>query len=239
MVKGKFTPSNRSNFEFQLSLFTPMSINNNLHKQIRNEVEENFLNTKSHDQGHIERVYNLCMQIGRKEGADLEILGLAALLHDIGRQYEKDSKGKVCHAEKGAVLARRLLKKYHVDKVKINKVVECIRTHRFKSNKKPKLKEAKILFDADKLDSIGAIGVGRAFFFAGEIGANLHNDGKMDIEKTKPYTKDDTAYREFVLKLKKIKAKMFTEEGRRLAEERHNFMDRFFDRFDKEICGEL
>lgn len=239
MARGTFTPSNRSKFEFQLTLFPLMETNTGLIEQIRNEVKENFLNTKSHDQGHIERVYNLCMYIGRKEAADLEVVGLAALLHDIGRQYEKNSKSKVSHAKRGASLARKLLRKYHVDEVKIKKVIECIQTHRFRSTKKPKLKEAKILFDADKLDSIGAIGIGRAFLFAGEIDANLHNDEKVDIEKTRAYTKDDTAYREFVVKLRKIKARMYTEEGKRLAEGRHEFMEYFFDRFKKEIHGEL
>ena len=79
-----------------------------------------------------------------------------------------------------------------------------------------------MLFDADKLDSIGAVGVGRAFLFAGEIGARLH-DKHIDVPKTKPYTRDDTAYREFLVKLGRVRDRMTTREGRRIAVDRHRF----------------
>ena len=69
----------------------------------------------SHDWGHTERVYNLCMSLGKVEGADLEILKIAAYLHDVGRPYEDRSKGKVCHAQKGAEIARTLLATYPVE----------------------------------------------------------------------------------------------------------------------------
>ncbi len=210
-----------------------------LFNQIKGEAKIFFSNTKgSHDWEHTERVYNLCIHIGKKEEANLEILKFAAILHDIGRKYEDDSKGKICHAEKGGILARQLLEKYNLDKKKIDKIVHCIECHRFRGNKIPQSKEAKILFDADKLDSIGTVGIGRAFLFAGEIGAKLHNKD-VDIEKTKPYTKEDTAYREFMVKLRKVKDRMLTREGKRIAEERHKFMIDFFDRLNKEIDGKL
>jgi len=99
-------------------------------------------------------------------------------------------------------------------------------------------KEAKILFDVDKLDAIGAVGIGRAFLFAGEIGAKLH-DKNVDIKKTKEYTKDDSAYREYLVKLRKIKNRMFTKEGKKIAREKHGFMVNFFNRLNKEIDGKL
>ena len=210
-----------------------------LFNQIKDEAKK-FLSTAkgSHDWDHTERVYNLCMHIGKKEGADFEILKLAAILHDIGREYEDKSGGKICHAEKGVALARELLEKYNLEKEKIDKIIHCIESHRFRGNKTPRSKEAKILFDADKLDCIGAIGIGRAFLFSGEVGAKLHNKD-VDIEKTKPYTKDDTAFREFAVKLKRVKDRMLTVEGKRIAEERHKFMVDFFARLNKEIDGEL
>jgi uncharacterized protein len=121
---------------------------------------------------------------------------------------------------------------------KIEKIIHCIETNRFRGNKKLKTKEAKVLFDADKLDAIGAIGIGRAFLFAGEIGAKLH-DKNVDIKKTKEYTKNDTAYREYLVKLRKIKDRMFTKEGKRIAKERHKFMVNFFNRLNKEVEGKL
>ena len=87
---------------------------------IKEEAKRYFANAKgSHDWRHTERVYNICMRIGKKENADLRILKLAAILHDIGREYQDKTDGIVCHAEKGAQLARELLKKYNVDKGKV------------------------------------------------------------------------------------------------------------------------
>jgi len=214
-------------------------LSNDLLMQIKEEAKVRFRSARgSHDWDHTERVYQLCLRIGRKEKADLEVLKLAALLHDIGREEEDRSNGKVCHSQTGADLARKILEKYPVDKEKISEVLHCIETHRFRKKRIPKTIEAKVLFDADKLDSIGAIGIGRAFLFAGEIGAALHNPG-IDVKKTKPYTKEDTAYREFLVKLSRVKDRIFTREGKKIAAERHKFMVDFFERLNKETEGVL
>jgi uncharacterized protein len=190
----------------------------------------------SHDWDHTERVYRLCMHIGRAEGADLEVLAVAAFLHDVGRSYEDESKGTICHAEKGAEIAKTLLVNYPLSDEKKQNIVHCIGSHRFRGNNAPETLEARTLFDADKLDSIGAIGIGRAFLFAGEVGAKLHNP-QADLRNTRPYTEEDTGYREFKLKLSKIKDRMLTAEGKRLAEERHAFMEGFFERLQQEYEG--
>jgi uncharacterized protein len=161
---------------------------------------------------------------------------LAALLHDIGREEEDRTNGRVCHAQKSAELARRILARHGVEKERMTKVVRCIETHRFRGRRAPGSLEGKILFDADKLDSIGAVGVARAFLFAGEVGARMH-DPKIRPERTRPYTREDTAYREFLVKLSKIKDRIFTREGRRIARERHRFMAEYFDRLNKETEG--
>jgi uncharacterized protein len=206
-------------------------------ENIKTEAKSYFTNARgSHDWDHTERVYDLCLRIGKKENADIEILKLAAILHDIGREEEDRSNGKICDAEKGAILARELLEKYKIEENKIDKIVHCVECHRFRGNKIPQSIEAKVLFDADKLDSIGAVGIGRTFLFAGEVGARLHNK-EVDIENTKPYTVEDTGYREFVVKLSKIKDKMLTSEGKKIAEERHEFMVKFFDRLNEEVDG--
>jgi len=207
--------------------------------KIKKEAQKYFKDAKgSHDWSHVERVYNLAVKIGKKEKAALEILKLAAILHDVGRKRQDEVNGKLDHAEMGAKLAKRILEKYNLQKEKIEKIIHCIKTNRFRGNKRPKSKEAKILFDADKLDAIRATGIGRAFLFAGEIGAILHNKN-VDIRKTKEYTKDDSAYREYLVKLRKIKNKMFTKEGKRIAKERHKFMVDFFNQLNKEVDGKL
>jgi uncharacterized protein len=190
----------------------------------------------SHGWDHTQRVYRLCMHIGEAEGADLTVLGPAAYLHDIGRPFQDRSKGALCHAEKGAEMAQKALENLPIADMKRKNIVHCIRTHRFRGDARPETLEARVLFDADKLDSIGAVGIGRTFLFAGEVGARLHNPRIHPVE-TKPYTLEDTAYREFKLKLSKIRDRMLTGEGRRLADDRHAFMERFFRRFLEEYEG--
>jgi uncharacterized protein len=206
-------------------------------EKVREEARACFGSARgSHDWDHTERVLELCLRIGRKEKADLEVLRLAAILHDIGREAEDKSGGRLCHGARGAVLAAGILKRHGLERDTISRVVHCIAAHRFRGRQEPESPEAKVLFDADKLDSIGAVGIGRAFLFAGEVGARLH-DPAVVIRRTRPYTREDTAYREFLVKLSRIKSRMHTREGKRLARERHRFMVGFFDRLNKEARG--
>lgn len=218
---------------------TAIAPSDSLFRAVKKDARKFFKTARSsHAWDHTERVLRLSLCIGAKEGADLGVLKIAAVLHDIGRAEEDGSHGRVCHSEAGAKLARTLLERRGLAAETITRVVHCIQTHRYRKSAVPETLEAKILFDADKLDSIGAVGVGRAFLFAGEVGARLHNKG-TDLARTEPYTKDDTAYREFMVKLRHIREKMHTKEGRRIAEERHKFMVAFFDRLDKETHGRL
>ncbi len=207
--------------------------------QIKKEVESIFSSARSsHDFDHTQRVVALALHIGKIEGADLEIIELAALLHDIAREEQDKSNGLICHAELGSKMAREILSKYNYPINKIDSICHCIERHRFRKGGEPESKEAKILYDADKLDSLGAVGLGRAFQFSGEHGSRLHNP-EIDINKDLDYTKEDSCWREFNVKLIKIKDKLFTDEARRIAQEREKFMIEFFDRLDKEIKGEM
>ena len=207
-------------------------------KDIRKIAKELFNESRgSHDWEHTLRVYRLCERIGSVEGVDMDVLLVAAYLHDIGRSYQDASNGGVCHAQKGAKMAEPVVDKLPLSENQKENVIHCIRSHRFRGNHSPKTKEAKVLFDADKLDAIGAVGVARVFLFAGEVGARLHSP-MMDIENTKPYSIDDTGYREYRVKLCKIRDRILTKEGRKLAHERHSFMEKFFNRFLKEYEGE-
>lgn len=206
---------------------------------IKTEAEKFFEDSRgSHDWEHVERVLKLSLHIGRIEGADMEVLEAAALLHDIGRTCQDRSQGEVCHAEKGADFAKKILKDLGVEKEKTESILHCILHHRYRDGRKPQTLEAKILFDADKLDSIGAVGIARAFLFAGEVGAKLHN-ADTDLSTTESYSREDTAFREFQLKLKHVKNSLFTLEGKHLAEERHQFMETFFARLNEETQGNI
>jgi uncharacterized protein len=190
----------------------------------------------SHDWEHTLRVFRLCERLGPAENADMDVLRAAAYLHDIGRVFQDASKGAVCHAEKGAQMAGPLVARLPFSADQRQNILHCIRSHRFRNRQQPGTLEARILYDADKLDAIGAVGVARAFLFAGEVGARLHNPD-IRAEDARSYSENDTGYREFKIKLCKIKDRMLTAEGRRLARERHAFMDDFFNRFLNEYEG--
>jgi len=191
----------------------------------------------SHGPDHSERVFRMSLYIGEQLKANLLILGTAALLHDIGRKNERETRGKVCHAMYGAELAAIELRRAGYSQADIDAICHCIASHRFRKGTAPATTEAKILFDADKLDSIGAIGIGRAFLFAGQIGACLHNP-ELDHNTTQSYSKEDTAYREFQVKMSKVKEQMLTSIGRAIAQERHQFMESFFEQLNREIYGQ-
>ena len=190
----------------------------------------------SHNWDHTLRVSRLCERIGSAEGVDLDVVMIAAYLHDIARSYQDNSNGAVCHAEKGARMAAPIVEKLALSEARKKNVLHCIRSHRFRGDHQPRTPEARVLFDADKIDAIGAIGVARAFLFAGEVGARLHN-GEANIEDARPYSLDDTGYREFKVKLGRIKDRIQTREGMKLAVERHAYMEDFFKRFIEEYDG--
>jgi uncharacterized protein len=191
----------------------------------------------SHDWDHTLRVVRLCEHIGAAEGADMTVLRIAAYLHDISRSEQDAANGRICHAEQGAERAEALLAPLPLDHQRRANILHCIRTHRFRGRHRPETLEARILFDADKLDAIGAVGVARAYLFAGEVGARLHCPEKP-VTETAPYGPEDTGYREYIVKLRHLHRRMLTAEGRRLAEARHAFMTRFFERFLEEIDGQ-
>ncbi|MFZ5569043.1 MAG: HD domain-containing protein [Thermodesulfobacteriota bacterium] len=204
----------------------------------RQQAEKLFAGASgSHDWEHTLRVYRLCERLGKTEKADMLVLKTAALLHDIGRCHQDRANGELCHAEKGAQMAAELIANADLSPEQKQNILHCIRSHRFRGGEEPRTMEAKLLFDADKLDSIGAVGVARAYLFAGEVGAMLHNPGH-DVSNTKAYSREDTGFREFKVKLRHIKDRVMTREGRRLAQERHEFMTAFFNRFIEEYEGQ-
>jgi uncharacterized protein len=192
----------------------------------------------SHGWDHVERVRKLARRIARAEGADEAIVDLAAILHDTGRKEEDESRGKICHAEVSEGHARRILGAEGYDGETIERVCACILTHRFRKNRPPGSIEAKALFDADKLDAIGAVGVARAFLFAGEVGARLHNP-EIEIDPAGAYGIEDSAWREFQVKLRFLRDRMLTGEGRRIADRRHAYMEEFFRLLGEESDGAL
>jgi uncharacterized protein len=185
-----------------------------------------------HDFDHVLRVLALARRIGQAEGADMAIVETAVLLHDIQRADEHD------HAVSAADEARAILSQLDPPPPAgfIDAVAHAIAAHRFRNTITPETLEAKVVFDADKLDAIGAIGVARAYAYSGMIRRKLWGDVPLGYTGDSP---DHTARHEFVYKLARIQDRMQTETGRALARERHAYMAAFFARLEREIRGEI
>jgi len=220
-----------------------MKINNKTIEEVKKIAQSYFINASGcHDWTHIDRVYNLAIKIAPEEKANVDIVKIAAYLHDIGRKEEMESKGSFCHAERGSELAGEILSKLNLDKDIIDNVKHCILSHRSNDKYRPETIEAKVLFDADKLDSIGAVGIARDFLFAGFLGSCLYTGNEketMKDPKKYSYTKEDTAVLEYYYKLSKVKSEIMTKTGKKIAKERHEYMADFFKRFELEVKGKL
>lgn len=181
----------------------------------------------AHDFDHVLRVLANAVRIGHAEHANMDVLRTATLLHDIARADQRRT-GKD-HAIEGAHRAKDLLQQMNQPDDFIESVCHAIATHRFRANNPPQTLEAKILYDADKLDSIGAVGVARVFAYSGYLNRPL-------------WVEDDagqhTALQEFRVKLSKIKDRLFTATARKMADQRHNYMMDFFRQMSAEIVGE-
>jgi uncharacterized protein len=193
----------------------------------------------AHDDDHVLRVVTLAERIGRAEGADLSVVCTAALLHDIARRDE-GSTGED-HAIASARKAQALLVARGASAGFADAVASAIRDHRFRAGRPPQTLEGMVLYDADKLDAIGAIGVARAYVVGGRLGQRLWSDvdAAQHIDPGAPFAipDDHTPVREFVVKLARLKDTLHTAEARRIARARHRFMLRFFERLASEVKG--
>lgn len=193
-----------------------------------------------HGWDHTERVVmNARRMLHEAPAADAQVVLCAALLHDIGRAEEFADAGKTCHAARGAEWVPAIMQRAGFDDAAfIAHVTECVRTHRYrrKATPPPATIEAEIVYDADKLDSLGAIGIARAFHFAGRVGARVHNT-REDALNAPAYGPEDTAWREYLVKLRHLPDAMQTEIGRQLATERLALMTHFFRRLEEETAN--
>ncbi len=192
-----------------------------------------------HDFDHILRVLALAERIGGAEGADMEIVCTAALLHDVDR--ERAEAAGLDHAAVAAQQARRILSAAGHPMERIEAVVHAIAAHRFRTLPDPATLEAQVLFDADKLDAIGAVGIARAFAYGGAHGQRLWVPrDTVDLSHWQAEGDDPnnhTPVHEFVVKLSHLKERLFTPTGRAIAADRHTYMTAFFDRLDAEVRG--
>lgn len=193
-----------------------------------------------HDFSHIERVYRMADRIAREEKADLEIVHAAALLHD-SKGSLSGSEERAGHHIQSAQFAGTVLAEKGWPDERIEAVQHCIRAHRYRGGwEKPETIEAKVLFDADKLDVIGAIGVARVIGYAALAGQPFYVEPSRQFLETGKETSREphSAYHEYLFKLAKIKDNLFTETAHRIAKERHAYIRDYFLILAAEINGE-
>ena len=211
------------------------------------EIVQDKLTCSAHNLDHVFRVYNLCLLIAKYEDdVDLEVLIPSALLHDIARVEEsKDKTGELDHAILGSEIAENILRKLQYEEEKIEKIKHCIISHRFRTGNEPNTIEAKILFDSDKLDAIGASGIARTFMLSGQFGQRLTINQKLNdyleqntVEngRLKDVSKH-TPFIEYETKFKKIPDKLYTKQAKEIGKERLEFMEEYFNRLKLEIDG--
>ncbi len=215
------------------------------------EAVRKELSSSDHDYDHVLRVYNNCLRLAEGQDVDMEVLEAAALLHDIARVREdNDPSGNTDHAKLGAEMARPLLEQVGYPEGKIKHVQECIASHRFRrSDMAPDTTEAEILFDADKLDCLGAAGIARSFMWAGAHGSKMYKEFDLNeyVDKNLGGSTDGririksehSPQIEYDTKIKDIPQRMRTPIGRAIAKERAYFYDQFLKRLEKEVKGEI
>jgi len=212
-----------------------------VNKQLIVEKTKEFVESKlggegtGHDYFHILRVYKTSVYIGQKEHADLFIVKLAALLHDIADWKFNDGNSDI-----GPEISRQWLTSIGVDNDVIVSVTNIIRTISFKGGTTDSSQdtiEGKVVQDADRLDALGAVGIARAFAYGGYRKRELYNPNikpqkYKDFEQYKNNV--DTTVNHFYEKLLLLKDLMNTPSGKSMAIERHKFMEGYLDQFFRE-----
>ena len=202
-------------------------------------VLENYMlscmEDSAHDCEHIYRVLYNALQIAKdEENVNYDVLIAACLLHDIGRK-EQFADPSLCHAAVGAEKAEKLLRENGFTPDFAGAVAHAIRTHRFRKAMRPQTIEAQILFDADKLDVTGAIGIARTLMYKADMAEPLYHilpDGRISdgTEDLGP-----SFFREYKFKLEKMYDRFYTKTGEAMARQRQRIAADFYESLYREV----
>jgi len=195
-----------------------MTEDNRIIKDIADKVKKILQKSPNqsvaHRWEHAERVCKEAINIAKEESqADLEVLKIAALLHDIDHPYNKKKE----HVQRSVKKAERILMNISYPKNKLKRVLEVISTHSSEDVNPPETIEGKILLDADKLDGVGATGIARVLTFCGQCGMT-----------------PDQAMQWYIQKIEKATPLLQTEKGKELISERLEYVTSFIEQFEKE-----
>lgn len=187
------------------------------------------MSDSAHDAEHVYRVLYTALDIAQTEPeADLDVLITACLLHDVGRA-EQFADPTLCHAQVGSGKAYGFLLENGFTEDFAAHVRDCIRTHRFRSEDPPKSLEAKILFDSDKLDVAGAIGIARTLLYQGHVGTPIYTHTADGMISDGTQSDIPSFFHEYKRKLEGIYDKFFTKRGSELAAMRRKIAANFYE----------
>lgn len=191
----------------------------------------------AHSQDHIYRVLFYALEIAKAEkSVDYDILIAACLLHDIGRKEQFENPA-LCHATVGSEKAYQFLLSHGFEKPYAEQVKHCIKTHRYRQNDLPQSLEAKILFDADKLEAAGAIGIARTLLYKGIVSEPLYSvlpNGEVSTGE------NDTApsfFQEYKYKLENLYSSFYTKRATAIAKERQPIAIEFYNSLYQEVSS--
>ena len=205
-------------------------------KKLENYMQE-CMKDSAHDKEHIYRVLYSALDIAQYEkNVDYDILITSCLLHDIARE-DQNKNPAICHAQYGAEKAYNFLIENGFDECFAEKVKHCISAHRFRKNNAPESTEAKILFDADKIDVAGTLGIARTLVYQGAMAEPLYSvlpDGRISDGEN-----DETPsfFQEYKYKLEKIYSRFYTKRGKKIAEERKKTAVSFYNDMLREVSS--
>lgn len=205
------------------------------YKRIENYML-NQMKDSAHDKHHIYRVLYCAVEIASHEKmVDTDILLAACLLHDIGRE-KQFANPTLCHAQIGGEMAYEFLLSQNWDAQRASHVRECISSHRYRGDNPPQSIEAKILFDADKLDASGAMGIARTLIYEGQVAEPLYIlDEEGRIITDGGGAEISSFFQEYNYKLKKVYESFYTEQARRIAFARQKTASNFYDGLYNEV----
>lgn len=188
----------------------------------------------AHDEQHIYRVLYLALEIAAGYDVDIDILIASALLHDIGRdaQYKDPNMD---HAVAGAEMAYEFIMGLEWDEKDALHIRNCIRTHRYRTNQAPESMEAKILFDSDKLDATGTMGIARTIAYKGIVSEPLYSVDRNGNVRDGTDDKEPSFFHEYNFKLKKVYDGFYTDRAREIARSRKAIAEQFYEAMFSEV----
>lgn len=193
------------------------------------------MSDSAHDREHVYRVLFTALEIAEYENnVDYDVLIASCLLHDIGRR-EQFENPELCHAQVGAKKAYDFCIENGFSENFAKKVASCIITHRFRSNNPPETIEEKILFDADKIDATGALGIARTIFYKGKVGEPLYSVNKDGTVSDGSADTESSFFHEYKYKLEKLYSKFYTGKGKEIALHRQHSAVSFYENILEEI----